>query len=239
MDGTSYSQGSPYSCQNQYYNLPSGWELAPPDSDGVRIATVGGWGTQVVVYSGGTAYGTSNYNPGLFSGSWLDTSTLNGAPAYKPLGCNLRVLMRAPSACACKLPGGDTTATCTNEYSGVSVRCGLWGTADNGDTRCDLPEFRTAITAPNFHRLYTGTDTGQCRTRSYETWCYIATGISDNVNVAMTTSGPTGYNGHQLRMNCGSTAAQVPSIDGIGIWYYATQSTNNQYFDRITCTQFA
>ena len=145
----------------------------------------------------------------------------------------------------CTLPIGDTSATCTDEVTGISVRCGLWGTTGNGvDPRCDFPEFRTPGSAPNFGRLYTrGTSYEPCKTRSREAWCYIATGISDNVNVAMSTSGTTGYTGHQLRMNCrGSGDAdgtQVPSIDGIGIWYYATQNTNNQYFDRITCTQFA
>ena len=106
------------------------------------------------------------------------------------------------------------------------------------DPRCDLPEFRTPGSTPNFGRLYTGGNE-PCTTRSREAWCYIATGISDNVNVAMSTSGPTGYTDHQLRMNCAGSGTQVPSIDGIGIWYYATQGTNNQYFDRITCTQFA
>jgi len=73
-----------------------------------------------------------------------------------------------------------------------------------------------------------------------ETWCYVATGISDNLNVAETITGPTGDTSHPMRFNCASSLASVtvPSIDGIGVWYYDPQPINNQYFDRITCNQF-
>eukprot|EP00964_Phaeocystis_antarctica_P001233 scaffold654_cov34-Phaeocystis_antarctica.AAC.1 len=37
MDGTSYDSTVAV-CQLAYYNLPTGWELAPADSDGIRIA---------------------------------------------------------------------------------------------------------------------------------------------------------------------------------------------------------
>ena len=62
---------------------------------------MGGWGTHVVVYSNGDAYGTANYGAGRFSPdtNWLTTSTLNGAPAYGALGCSLRVLIRASLYC--------------------------------------------------------------------------------------------------------------------------------------------
>ena len=115
MTGTSYSTTSPYGCPSQFLNLPSGWELAPPDSDGIRIARVGGWGTHVVVYSTGAAYGTSNYGAGVFGAgtNWLQT---NGAvpPAYKVIGCSLRVLMRTLSTCA----------TCTKSLGQVKCAAG-------------------------------------------------------------------------------------------------------------------
>ena len=99
MDGTFYYSNA-LACQTDYYNLPTGWELAPPDSDGIRIAKVGKWGTEVVVYSNGDAYWTANsYNGGQFGASKLMTSTRNGAPAYKPEGCRLRVLIRASLSC--------------------------------------------------------------------------------------------------------------------------------------------
>jgi hypothetical protein len=74
-----------------------------------------------------------------------------------------------------------------------------------------------------------------------ETWCYVATGISDNLNVAETISGQTGDTSHPMRFNCRSSSLDsvtVPSIDGIGVWYYESQPTDNEYFDRITCNQF-
>ena len=129
IDGTSYSlassacqkpacqngrQGVSYPCQSGAYNLPTGWELAPPDSDGIRIANVGGWGTHVVVYSTGAAYKTSNYGTGLWNPGMLTTSTLNGAPAYGVGSCSLRVLIRAPSACS----------TCTKSLGQVKCAAG-------------------------------------------------------------------------------------------------------------------
>ena len=100
MDGTSYSS-TVIRCQRAYYNLPTGWELAPADSDGIRIAGVGGWGANVVVYSNGAGYWTTIHPPlGLWKASGkLLTSTLNGAPAYKPNGCYLAVLIRASLSC--------------------------------------------------------------------------------------------------------------------------------------------
>ena len=98
IDGTSYSSTS-IACQSGAYSLPTGWEVAPADSDGIRMARVGGWGCHVVVYSNGDAYGTSNYNEGLWNSGMLVTSTLNGAPAYGVGSCSLRALIRAPSSC--------------------------------------------------------------------------------------------------------------------------------------------
>ena len=101
MDGKPYSS-TVASCQRAYYNLPTGWELAPADSDGIRIATVGAWGTHILVYSNGNAYLAKYYgaNAGRYSSSGqLLTSTLNGAPAYKPRACHYAVLIRAPLSC--------------------------------------------------------------------------------------------------------------------------------------------
>ena len=65
------------------------------------MASVGGWGTHVVVYSNGDAYRTTNYAPAglLWNSGMLVTSTLNGAPAYGVGSCSLRALIRAPSSC--------------------------------------------------------------------------------------------------------------------------------------------
>eukprot|EP00964_Phaeocystis_antarctica_P068485 scaffold41479_cov58-Phaeocystis_antarctica.AAC.1 len=101
MDGKPYDS-TVLSCQTTYYNLPTGWELAPADSDGIRIAGVGVWGASVVVYSNGYGHLTKDYGASA-GNSWrsglLSTSTLNGAPAYKPNLCNLAVLIRAPLSC--------------------------------------------------------------------------------------------------------------------------------------------
>ena len=95
LDGTSYSSSST-ACQSGAYNLPTGWELAPADSDGIRMATVGGWGTSVLVYSDGQTYRTTNWAPAgtQWTSGKLTTSTLNGAPAYGVSICSLRVLIR-------------------------------------------------------------------------------------------------------------------------------------------------
>ena len=99
IDGISYASTTA-ACQSGAYNLPTSWELAPPDSDGIRMATVGGWGTNLLVYSNGDAYRTSNFGnswhpPGsLNSDDKLTTSTLNGADAYGCSQCDCRVLIR-------------------------------------------------------------------------------------------------------------------------------------------------
>ena len=108
----------------------------------------------------------------------------------------------------------------------------MWGTS-NGVDRCDLPLFKTPNSAPNFGRPYSsGSTTG---TTVWQIWCYIATGDS-GVVTAQTTSGPTGYTGHNLRFT--RNGGQTISIAGIGSYSYYVQSTNNQYFDRIACTGF-
>merc|ERR1712085_128967 len=81
MDGTSYDSTS-WGCQSAYLNLPTGWELAPFDSDGIRIAKVGKWGASVMVYSNGKSYWTAASSGLFFRIGMLSTSTLNGAPAY-------------------------------------------------------------------------------------------------------------------------------------------------------------
>ena len=102
MDRTSYSSRS-FGCQRAYLNLPTGWELVPADSDGIRIGTGFPWGTHLVVFSNGDAYrttlfgGASNKNRG--GSNILRTSTLNGAPAYKPGNCHYTVLIRASLSC--------------------------------------------------------------------------------------------------------------------------------------------
>merc|ERR1712021_197980 len=87
-----------------YLNLPTGWELAPADGDGIRIGTGLAWGTHVVVFSNGESYRTYNFggasNKNRYTATnYLATSTLNGAPAYKPNGCHLRILIRASLSC--------------------------------------------------------------------------------------------------------------------------------------------
>jgi len=101
IDGTSYSSASP-ACQSGYYNMPIGWELAPPDSNGIRMATEFRWGTNLLVYSNGASYWTTGSGRGQLYASgrnFLTTSTLNGAPAYGVSACHFRVLIRAPLSC--------------------------------------------------------------------------------------------------------------------------------------------
>ena len=102
LDGTSYSSED-IGCQGAAYNLPSGWELAPDDADGMRMTGVGGWGTHVVVFEDGDGYWTTTATTmgrtagTLFGASKLTTSTRNGAPAYGVSICSLRVLIRCGS----------------------------------------------------------------------------------------------------------------------------------------------
>jgi len=98
MDGTSYDSTS-WGCQSAYLNLPTGWELAPYDSDGIRIAKVGKWGASVMVYSNGKSYWTGSASNRFYNSGMLLTRTLNGAPAYKPNVCNGRVLIRTSLSC--------------------------------------------------------------------------------------------------------------------------------------------
>merc|ERR1712194_417343 len=112
MDGTSYSLTS-NGCQTAYLNLPTGWELAPADGDGIRIGTGLAWGTHVVVFSNGESYRTYNFggasNKNRYTATnYLATSTLNGAPAYKPNGCHLRraehtYFVRYTTLCDCEV----------------------------------------------------------------------------------------------------------------------------------------
>ena len=99
IDGTPHSSTSG-GC-SVALNLPTGWELAPSDSDGIRMATVGVWGTYCLVYSDGEAYYTTYWSSqkGSSCGSGrLTTSTLNGAAAYGVSECDgvyrMRVLIR-------------------------------------------------------------------------------------------------------------------------------------------------
>ena len=96
IDGTSYSSTA-VGCQSGSYNLPSGWELAPSDADGIRMSTIGGWGTRHLDYSDGKAYRTTYYGTSAgtqWGSGHLTNSTLNGAPAYGVDICDMRVLIR-------------------------------------------------------------------------------------------------------------------------------------------------
>merc|ERR1711935_706629 len=100
--GSSANNGG--GCQSGYYNMPIGWELAPPDSNGIRMATDFGWGTNLLVYSNGASYGTRIWGGAtgkLYASgrNILTTSTLNGAPAYGVNACHFRVLIRASLSC--------------------------------------------------------------------------------------------------------------------------------------------
>ena len=101
IDGTSYSSttvgctsstASGYTSGGKYYHsLPTGWEVAPADADGIRMSTIAGWGTHILVYSDGTGYGTTLYSPGNY---YASDRLLTSGGGYSVNGCSLRVLIR-------------------------------------------------------------------------------------------------------------------------------------------------
>jgi hypothetical protein len=101
IDGTSYSSttvgctsstASGYTSGGKYYHsLPTGWEVAPADADGIRMSTIAGWGTHILIYSDGTGYGTTLYSPGNYYSSNL---LLTSGGYYSVSGCSFRVLIR-------------------------------------------------------------------------------------------------------------------------------------------------
>ena len=55
LDNTDPSDSITAGCQTVFLSVPSGWEIAPDDSDSVAVTAEFPWGTAVLVYANGRA----------------------------------------------------------------------------------------------------------------------------------------------------------------------------------------
>ena len=77
-------------CTTEYWQLPSGWSVAPDDGYTQYMIANHRWGTHVGVTSNGNSYGTQN-----FSGGFWNPNMLSGNGwGYKANSCSLRVMIR-------------------------------------------------------------------------------------------------------------------------------------------------
>ncbi len=104
LDLRAYPGSTKLYCQNYYLPLPTGWSIAPDDSDSIAVVASYVWGANVMVLQGGASYRTNYYGaagdysagkPFTWSESLLlhDTSTNR----YRVTGCSLRILLKYAS----------------------------------------------------------------------------------------------------------------------------------------------
>jgi cullin-associated NEDD8-dissociated protein 1 len=80
----------PKNCQDVPVAMPAGWMLAPFNSDGLNLLKTYSFGTHVVVFGNGDAYGTRGFMPGQKYGHGLLVKSASG---YQPRGCSMKVLI--------------------------------------------------------------------------------------------------------------------------------------------------
>ena len=90
---TAYGSCSAGTCQNTLLSMPDGYELAVYSQDVVdNVVANYPWGTHVVVFSDGSAYGGSDYTQGQL---FAENKLLTSGSTYAVSVCALKVLMRS------------------------------------------------------------------------------------------------------------------------------------------------
>jgi len=80
-------------CQSDWISMPSGWAIAPDNTDTVALSTLYPWSTDVLTVSSGVGYRTTNFPPAGQAFGDSQSKYVQSGNQYKCPWCNYQILV--------------------------------------------------------------------------------------------------------------------------------------------------